>query len=144
MSARSGIVDKLVELLNTIDGTGIFRSNLFTNATKRLQFWDEVTDFPHVSVVAGSELREYKPGGFKWGYLSVSLKVYIQGEDTILLLENLLQDIEVVIDQNNELEYDTGLITQDIRITSIETDEGLLNPLGVGEVNLQILYEVQH
>lgn len=144
MSARSDIVDKLVEVLSTIDGTGSFNSNLFNNVTKRLVFWDEVTDFPHISVVASSEQRDYLPGGFKWGRLAVSLKIYVQAEDTIEALEAILKDVETVIDQNNELEYETGFTTQEIRLTSIETDEGVLAPHGVGEITLQVLYEVQH
>lgn len=144
MSARSSIVDELVTLLKTIDGTSGYTSDLFTNVTKRLLFWDEVTDFPHISVVAGPESREYLPANFKWGNLSVSLKIYVQNEDPIEELEALLEDIEILIDKNNSIEYATGKFTQEVRITSIETDEGLLAPTGVGELTLQILYEVQH
>jgi hypothetical protein len=141
MSARSSIVDKLVNLLKEIDGTGDYNTNVYGNVTKRLLFWDEVTDFPHISVVAGSESREYKPASFKWGRLSVSLKVYVHKEDPVAALEDLLVDIERLIDSHNTIDFGAGT-TQDIRLTNIETDEGLLVPYGVGEINLQILYEV--
>ena len=144
MTARSNIVDSLVTLLNGIDGTGTYSCNMFNNATKRLVFWDEVVDFPHISVVAGSEQREYLPGGFKWGNLSIDLKIYVQDEDPIQALELLMQDIERLIDANNEIDYGGNNTTQELRITSIETDEGLLAPYGVGEISLQVLYEVQN
>lgn len=144
MSARSGIVDQVVSVLKTIDGTGANKSNLYDNVTKKLLFWDEVSDFPHVSVVAGSEQRAYLPSDFKWGFLNINLKVYVNAEDPIEELESLLQDIERVIDDNNELEYEPNKTTQDIRIISIETDEGLLAPYGVGDLVLQVRYHVLH
>jgi len=122
----------------------IVPTNMYGNVTKRLVFWDEVTDFPHISVVAGPEQREYLPGNFKWATLTVNLKIYVSDEDPVASLEQLLQDIEILIDDNNSIEYATGLVTQDVRLVSIETDEGLLAPYGVGDVSLQILYEVQH
>lgn len=145
MSARSNIVDRIVDLLNNeLTGMGSYPVNIFGNATKRLLFWDEVTDFPHISVVAGSEQREYLPSRFKWGTLTVSLKIYVQNEDPLEELEDLISYVEKLLDANNEIEYETGKLTQEVRITSIETDEGLLAPHGVGDVTLQILYEVHN
>ena len=85
------------------------------------------------------------PAAFAWGFLNVSLKVYTKGEDAIQLLEDLLEDIENVIDGlHGVIEYDSvnHYTTAEISITSIVTDEGLLNPYGVGEVNLLIRYQV--
>lgn len=145
MSARSDIVNSLVEILKTVNGTTPFKTTISpNNITNKLLFWDEVSDFPFISVVAGGESRDYLPSGFKWGRLTVSLKIYVQGENPVELLEGVLQDVERVLDSNNELEYDTGKTTQDIRITSIDTDEGLMVPFGIGEVTLQILYQVLH
>lgn len=143
MSARSSIVQTLVTKLKLIDGTGNYRSNLFNNVSPKLKFWDEVNDFPYVCITAGVEMREYLPGDFKWGYLSIAIKVYVKDEDDpILKLEEVFQDIETVLDANNELEYDTNKTTEDIRISAIESDEGLLTPLGIGEITIQIRYEV--
>jgi hypothetical protein len=145
MSRRTSIVKALAEKLKVIDGTGSFNSNLNNNSFAKLKFWDEVADFPAVYIVAGTETREYMPAAFAWGFLNVSLKVYTKGEDCLQLLEDLLEDIEVVIDGlKGVLVYDSTLNydTAEISITSIVTDEGLLNPYGVGEVNLLIRYQV--
>lgn len=143
MSRRSSIVKAIADKLKTIDGTGTFKSNVYNNAYPALKFWDEVSDFPCIYVVAGSESREYLPGEFVWGFLYVSLKVYVRGEDPQQLLEDLLEDIEKVLDDNRQVSYDAspGFETTEILVTSITTDEGLLTPFGVGEINLQVRYQ---
>lgn len=145
MSRRASIVSAVAEKLKVIDGTGTYKTNLYNNSFDKLKFWDEVNDFPSVYVVAGSETREYMPAAFAWGFLNVCIKVYTKGEDAQLLLENLLEDIENVIDScKGVLAYDetNGYETSELSITSIVTDEGLLNPYGVGEINLLVRYQV--
>lgn len=145
MSRRTSIVKALAEKLKVIDGTGEYKTNLYNNSYAKLKFWDEVNDFPAIFTVAGSETREYLPSAFTWGFLGITLKVYTNGEDCQQLLEDLLEDIEKVIDANRVLVYDTvnNYETTEILITSIVTDEGLLAPYGVGEVNLQVRYSIQ-
>lgn len=144
MSRRTSIVKALAEKLKTIDGSEGYKANLFGNAFPYLKFWDETNDFPSVYVTAGSEAREYQPAAFAWGYLGITLKVYCKGEDSMQLLEDLLEDIENVINANRQLVYDevNGYDTTEILITSIVTDEGLLAPYSIGEVNLQVRYAV--
>lgn len=145
MSRRTSIVKAIAEKLKVIDGTGSYKIDLFSNSFSKLKFWDEVNDFPAVYSVAGAESREYMPGAFAWGFLNVSLKVYCKGEDSQTDLENLLEDIEAVLDSTTgRLIYDTDnqYQTSEISITSITTDEGLLSPYAVGEMNLLIRYQI--
>lgn len=145
MSARSSIVDTLVEKLKLINGTGSYTTNVYDNVYAQHKFWDEVNDFPSIYVVPGSEIREYMPAAFKWGYLTVALKCYTKGEIPEQELEELLGDVEIVIDANRALIYETTPTqkeTTEILITSIVTDEGLLVPYGVAEVTLNIRYQV--
>lgn len=144
MSRRTSIVKALAEKLKVIDGSTGYNVDLFNNAFAKLEFWDSCSDFPSVYVVAGAETREYLPSAFTWGFLGVSLKVYCKGEDSQQLLENLLEDIEKVIDANRVLVYDVdnNYETTEILITSITTDEGLLDPYAVGEINLQVRYAI--
>lgn len=142
MSQRSKIVKALVEKLKLINGVTPYKSNLYgKNVIDKLKFWDEVNDFPYICVVAGSETREYLPGGFKWGFLNIALKLYVYGENSHELLENIISDVETIIDTNEVLVTSEGSTTE-ILINSIVTDEGLLTPYGVGEVNLTVRYQV--
>lgn len=142
MSKRSSIVKALAtKLKDSLDGTQ-YLSNLYGNSHPRLEFWDNVSDFPSVYMSPGSEQREYLPGAFTWAYLGISIKVYCKGEDSADQLEQLLEDIESVIDANRVLVYDSVNLyeTTEILVVSITTDEGLLAPYSVGEINLQVRY----
>jgi len=144
MSRRTSIVKALAEKFKIIDGSTGYKTNIFNNSFAKLKFWDETNDFPSVFVVAGSEAREYHPSAFTWGYLGISLKIYCKGEDSQQLLEDLLEDVENVIDANRVLVYDVlnNYETTEILVTSITTDEGLLAPYAIGEINLQVRYQI--
>jgi hypothetical protein len=144
MSRRTSIIRALTEKLKAIDGTAPYQTNLSNNAYAKLKFWDEVEDFPAVYLTPGSEMREYHPGDFAWGFLGIGVKVYCRGELAQDELEQLLEDIERCVDANRVLVYDTtnNYETTEILIQSITTDEGLLAPYAVGEINLQVRYAI--
>ena len=144
MSVRTSIAKALAEKLKLINGVSPYVSNINNNAYSYLKFWDEINDYPAIYMSTGSETRDYLPGGFKWGFLGISLKIYVKGEDPAQELEQLLEDVEKCVDANRTLAYDTGpgYQTTEILINSIVTDEGLLVPYGVGEINLTVQYQV--
>lgn len=141
---RLGITNALVEKLKEIDGNGEFNTNVYGNVHPRLKFWDEVNEFPSIHLNAGSESRLYQGGGYKDRFLAVTVRVYVQAEDSVEALEELLEDIETIIERNSRLEYTdrrgVSHHTQQITIVSIDTDEGVLEPLGVGEILLEVRY----
>lgn len=144
MSKRTKIVNKIISLLKeNLNGLD-YKSNVYNNVSNRIIFWDEINNFPHISISAGNESRQYLPANFKWAYLSVNIRVYIQDENAYSVLEEFIGDIETIIDNNNNLVYDidTGDSTELISIISIDTDQGLLEPLAVAEIVLQIQYDV--
>jgi len=143
MSKRSKVVNALVTKLKLINGTAPYSSKLFNNVFNKLKFWDEISDYPSVFLNAGAEARDYLPGGFKWAYLTVTIRVYVKDENPEAMLETIFEDIEYVIDNNGNLEYETSSFIEDMKILSINTDEGLLAPRGVGEITLQIMYDLQ-
>ncbi len=147
MSRRTSIVKALSEKFKEIDGTGPYKTNLFQNSFAKLRFWDEVQDFPCVYMHPGSETRDYLPANFTWGMLMVCVKVYVRSEDDAQeQLESLIEDLERCIDANRVLVYDVAnnLETTEILIQSITTDEGLLAPYGVGEINLEVRYALDN
>jgi hypothetical protein len=146
MSRRTSIINAIVEKLRTIDGTGSFKTNIYGAAYGKLKFWDEIQQFPAIYLVAGTETREYHPSDFTWGYLNISLKVYCKGPDSGDELESLLEDVELVLHDNRNLVYDPVTLdhTTEILITAIVTDEGLLAPYSIAELNLQVRYQVSH
>ena len=55
-----------------------------------------------------------------------------------------MEDVETVIEDNSRLEYtdkaNNIYYTQQITLISIDTDEGVLEPLGVGEILIEVRY----
>ena len=141
---RMAIVEALVEKLKGIDGTDEMLSNVYNNVHPRLKFWDEVDEFPAIHLNAGNETRQYQGAGYKDRFLSVTVRMYVQEEDAVLALEKLMEDVETVIENNSALDYydrrGKKHTTQQITIVSLETDEGVLEPLGVGELLLEVRY----
>jgi len=143
-SRRMSIVDALVDKFKSINGNFPYRTNLYSNVESRLLFWDEVRDFPAVHVSAGAETRQYQGGGYKDRFLSLTIRLYVQGEDAMSRLEVLFEDIETVLEDNSRLLYkdqdNQDQYTQQISILSISSDEGALEPLGVGEIICDVRY----
>ena len=143
-SRRLGIVAALVNKLKDIDGTGEFLTNLNESVYPRLKFWDEVEEFPAVHLNAGSETREYQTGGYKDRFLSVTIRCYVQAEDAVEALDELMEDVETILEDNSRLRYkdrnNVDQYTQQITVVSLDTDEGVLEPLGVGEMLIEVRY----
>lgn len=141
---RSSIVEALTDKFKVISLTNGYSTDLGEQAYPRMRFWDEISEFPCVCLVAGPESIVHQGGGFKDRYLDIVLRAYVNEEDSIIALERLLEDIELILDKNGRLAYvdssgNTGT-TRDIIITLIDTDQGALAPLGVGEMTLQVKY----
>jgi hypothetical protein len=143
-SNRNAIVESLVEALKAIDGTESYNTDLGNNVHPRMLFWDEVEEYPAVHLSAGQETRQYQGGGYKDRFMAVTIRCYVKSEESVQDLEGLLADIEFVVENNGRLAYQdrSGVpqTTHDILILSIDTDEGVLSPLGVGEILLQVHY----
>ena len=141
---RQAIVNAIVDKLKGINGTGTYLTNLFENVHPRLKFWDEIEEFPAVHLNAGSETREYQGGGYKDRFMSITIRCYVNSEDAVDDLDKLLEDVEVVLEDNSRLAYsDRNGATQyahQITIISIDTDEGVLEPYGVGEMTIEVRY----
>lgn len=144
MSYRTKIINKLVDTISeTVDGTDPYNSDLRGKVYNKLKFWDEINDYPSVHINAGQENREYLPGNFKWGHLLASIRIYVKSEYPETDLEGIFEDIERVIDSNGNLEYDTNKFIEDMQILTINTDEGLLTPIGVGEITIKLMYDLE-
>ena len=141
---RSSIVEALVDRIKSISLANGYSTDLGSQAYPRMIFWDEIKEFPCFCLVAGPESIVHQGGGFKDRYLDIILRAYVNEEESTVALEKLLEDIELIIDNNGRLAYvdSSGNLgtTRDIIITFIDTDQGALAPLGIGEMTLQVKY----
>ena len=144
-TARKKIVDALVEKLKGINGIHPYNSNTFNNVHGHMIFLDQIQEYPKLCVIAGDEARQYQPGEFKWRFLNLEVRVYTSNqEDSQEALAILMEDIERVIDDNDILVYDStvnpSLKTTSLTLLSLTTDEGVLAPLGIGEMIVECRY----
>jgi len=144
-SRRSNILNALATKLKDIDGSGAFLTDVANNVETRLKFWDEVQDFPAIHLNAGTETRDYQAGGYKDRYLSITIRCYVSDDtDATEALNLLMEDVETVVEDNSRLKYYDAMNNeynaQQITIVSIVTDEGVLDPLGVGEIEIEVRY----
>ncbi len=141
---RQNIVNALVDKIELIDGTGSYQTAV-TDVSPRLKFWDEVQEFPSVHLNAGREVRTYDGGGFKFRYLTITLRCYVEdNEDSVGALDALLEDLETVLEAEDPLTYydKNGVAQSTVQTTivSIDTDEGVMDPMGIGEMLVEIQY----
>lgn len=139
MSSRTKIRNALVASLKTINGPG-YNKPLRNNVFPKLLFLDQITNFPTVCVTIGPELREYEPAGVQWGFLTITIRIYVDSQDPEEQLEAIIEDIENKLTEVRDLTYDTGRKTDLISVTNIVTDGGLLAPKGWGEITLEVQY----
>lgn len=143
-SRRSNILASLVEKLKTIDGSGAMLTDVANNVHPFLKFWDEVEEFPAIHLNAGSETRQYQAGGYKDRFLTITIRCYVNEEDAQAALNLLMEDVETVIEENSSLQYSDAqnnlFNVQQITVMSLDTDEGVLEPLGVGEMLVEVRY----
>ena len=146
-SRRKEIVEFLVTELKKIDGqTSTFNvsytysNNLFNNVYRKLKFLDEVNDFPAIYLSAGTEIRDFNSKSLTVATLDVTIRAYVFGEDNSQsLADSLVQDIEHVVYSIGD-NPDKGIL--DITIDNISTDEGLVTPYGLAEVQLTTVYRL--
>ena len=144
-TARKKITEALVKKLQLIDGNFPYNSNVFNNVSGKMVFLDQIQEYPKICVVSGDETREYQPNEFKWRFLSLDIRVYVEDqEDPQEVLALLMEDIERVLDDNDVLIYDDTVsphqTTTSLTLESMSTDEGVLTPLGIGEMTIMCRY----
>jgi len=144
---RKEIAEYMVSKLKLINGTFSnfdssykYLSDISHNVKRRLQFLDEINDFPHVSIQLAEESRLYNTDQFVEAELPLVVRVYVKSGSPTEDLENIAQDIEHVI---YSLPNELNLGITDIIIDDITNDNGVIEPFGIGEVFLTVLYQLE-
>ena len=125
-------------ILNLRSENKAFSSTVFS----KFKYLEEVTDFPTICLIVGSESRTHIGDNTRYGNLSIKIRGYVHGENALDLADDLLEDIEHTIDTLGYLPAFCPVELVESRILSNSTDEGLFDPYGVVDVNALIIYEV--
>jgi hypothetical protein len=150
MSARAGIPKAIATKMATeIDGTGIYRNNLYGSVENKVMHFSDINNFPLITITPGPETRDDNPSNHSMCELDVYCRVFAKdNNDPQLALETLVSDVEDFLDTNLSIEYEevsaTGVVTRNTvsnDIIEITTDEGLLAPEALAEIVIKVKYE---
>lgn len=142
MSTKRGLIaEALKNAFSQISQENGYRTNIYGNVKKRFVFPEDDPELPLISFSTGTETIQYQPGGFQDRYLSVSIRCYIENaDDSIRVTEDIIKDVEEVVEKSSRLQLSDGSTVRDIRINLIDTDQGVLAPLGLAEIQLVVEY----
>ncbi len=110
----------------------------------------DIEAYPAITVTLGPETTDYQPGGHRWNYLTLYFRGYVFSEDeTEEKTEEIIQDIKNFIDRNESISYNENKpdgTTQvyeatEMSVQTITTDEGVLRPTGIGELQVRVRYQ---
>ena len=113
-----------------------------SNVHKRFKFLDELNDFPSVCFVAGTERRDQLGANRRLATIDIALRGYVFDENNVDTAEILAQNVESKVDSFSANVAARANGVSDARVVSFRTDEGLLQPYGVADLEIQILYDV--
>lgn len=141
---RTQIVDALVSDIHTkiarIDSANVKRQMVFLN---------EVNDFPFVTMMVQPETRFHYGAGRKLATLALSLRGYVFDGDSgenIELAENLGIDLETLVINTFAASHCipgvSDLQVEAAQVSSFRTDEGLMSPYGIADLEVTITYDV--
>jgi len=121
-----------------------YKFNKFVGTVKdRFLYLDQINDFPTICLYDMVETRTHIGAGIKYGSFTLTVRGYIKEGNPIVAAEDLADDIEYVINTWTRLKADTcPLLLEDVRVTSLQTDEGLFEPYGLCQVRAEVLYQV--
>ena len=146
LSRRKEITELLVSELkkingdvSTFDASYTYNLDISNNCFRRMKFLDEINDFPTICVNAGTESRIYDTAGLITGELNITIRAYIRAENPITTAESLADDIEHVV-YNLGDRSSIGIL--DMIIEGVSTDEGLVAPFGILEIDILARYQL--
>ena len=138
MARRNDIIEALVTDLGQIDSVDP------ANVSRKYKFLDDVNDFPYITFVPRQELRRHRGDGRKHASLVIDVRAYVydgDSEDICEVAEDLADSIEAKIDQFAASHRD--LQVEEAEVVSLRTDDGLMLPYGVADLQLTISYDVE-
>lgn len=153
-AVKNEIIDRLITRLQLINGQTLdipgyshsphtFFSNVGDRVFGQLKYLDQINDFPTICLYESQPEERTEIGGeIIYADLILMIRGYVNGEDPQTLCDNLIEDILYIIGSfRYSQEYFDYCRIQDLKVLRVGTDEGLLEPYGVCEVEIDITYE---
>ena len=131
MSRRTNIIAQLRTDLSQI-----------ATCSSILKTIDEINDWPYITFTPSSESRQHYGANLRWGTTLIQLRGYTFGDDVASMeaAEILSNNIEHIVDSFRAAHPDLNVVQ--MRILTTRTDEGVMEPYGIADLSIQLVYEV--
>lgn len=128
MSQRTAIVNSLISHLSTATSARGFRG---------YRFLHEINDFPSFYIAFENERRIHRGGGSSYGVIAFNLRGYCWSDD-LSSVETFMRLLETAVQTYRPLHL---RFVDEARVTAARTDEGVMQPYGVVDLSLEVLYQ---
>ena len=138
MARRTQIIEALVDHLGT--NTDVHANNVH----RKYKYMHDVNDFPAITFIPSREDRDHFGDQQVHGILAIQLRCYVFDGD----VEDIADECERLADQI-EAAVDTfatsyrNFQVEEARVISLRTDDGLMSPYGVADLQISILYRLE-
>ena len=139
MARRTDIVNALVGHLGT--NTDVHANNVH----RTYKYMHDLNDFPAITFIPNREDRDHFGAGQVHGILAIQLRCYVYDGDTADIAdecERLADQIEAAVDTFAPAyrQYEV----EEARVVTLRTDDGLMTPYGVADLQISILYRLEN
>ena len=139
MARRTDIIEALVGHLGT--NTDVHANNVH----RTYKYMHDLNDFPAITFIPNREDRDHFGAGQVHGILAIQLRCYVYDGDTADIAdecERLADQIEAAVDTFSAA--NRALEVEEARVVSLRTDDGLMTPYGVADLQISILYRLEN
>lgn len=130
MSRKTTIINALIASVSSVTQATGFRG---------IRFLNEINNFPAFYVHNGNERRVHISSGVSYAVLSLTVRGYCW-TDNLDAVDAFARDIEFAV----QAFYRTNrAVIEELRVTSLQTDEGLMSPYGIIDLTVDVTYQAR-
>lgn len=127
MSHRTAIVNSFINHISTLTSATGYRG---------YRFLHEVNSFPSFYVAFQNENRVHRGANTFYGIIAFSIRGYCW-TDSLDSVEQFMRAIETAVQSYRPAHLQ---FVEEARVTSVRTDEGVNQPYGIVDLNVEVLY----
>ena len=138
MARRTQILAAFVDHLGS--NTDVHANNVH----RVYKYMNDLNDFPAITFIPRQEQRDHFGDQQVHGIIAVQLRCYVYDGDTSDIAdecERLADQIEAAVDSFADT-YPQHQV-EEARVVSLRTDDGLMAPYGVADLQVSILYRLE-
>jgi hypothetical protein len=152
MSTKNTILQSLISHMKLINGSThnvpscpfspyTYKNNVFGNVTDQFKFLENINDFPTVTFFQTSpEQRFERGGGEVYATVNYVVRCYFLSSDHDEQADDFIEDLQFSINSFKYTQTSGDLV--DVRILAVSSDEKILEPYGIAELSLALVYRL--